>query len=177
MSMPTIHTDIIIESVKYDGSLNRRWEKNTVLDVNHHQIIGFNYRTNVIGNSGAKTQTIHPALFYFDKRNWFNMIYIMNGMENYYYCNICSPFRYEHEKIQYTDYDIDVLVNNDFTFKVKDMDEYRENMVKYDYPASIRKQVEQAVKEMTDRIERRDIPFRTSFIRKWQKVIHNRYNL
>lgn len=160
--------DIVkITSYKHNGSLNRRWEKNTILAVNDTHIIGMNDRTTVTDKTGQEIQTVFPALFYFNMQEWFNVIYNFVPHQAFFYCNIGSPPKIAEKTIQYIDYDIDVIVHPDFTYNIKDLDEYEENQQFYRYSIEVKNNVEQAMEQMKKYIEERKVPFRTDFIQKW----------
>src|SRR5690625_6334691 len=93
--MSYVDTVFAIESRKYDQSLHRRWEENTVLYQNEFFIVGFNDRTNVTEQNKPIWQTTEPAIFYFDRRYWFNIIFILTEAA-FYYCNLSSPRSEEH---------------------------------------------------------------------------------
>lgn len=156
-----------IASYKQDGSLNRRWEQNTILAVNDTHIIGMNDRTIVTNKAGQEIQTVFPALFYFDVREWFNVIYNLLPHQAFFYCNISSPPEVADKTIQYIDYDIDVVVRPDFTYNIKDLDEYEENQQFYHYSTEVKKHVEQALGQLKQYIEERKVPFQTEFIQEW----------
>lgn len=167
--MDNLHAgDIVkIASYKHDGSLNRRWEKNTVLAVNDTQIIGKNDRTLVTDKKGQKIQTVFPALFYFDIREWFNVIYNILPHHPFFYCNISSPAKITGKTIQYIDYDIDFVVYPDCTYQIKDLEEYEEHQQLYQYPPEVKNHVEQAVERLQEYIEQQKIPFQKDFIHNW----------
>lgn len=167
--MDNLHVgDVVkIASYKHDGSLNRRWEKNTILAVDDTHIIGMNDRTRVTDKTGQEIQTVFPALFYFDLREWFNVIYNMLPHQSFFYCNISTPAEIADKTIQYIDYDIDFVVQSDFTYQIKDLDEYREHQQLYQYPSDVKNHVELAMNRLQESIERQKIPFQMSFIHKW----------
>src|SRR5690625_5899004 len=72
--IPEVNTSIKLESMKHDQSLHRRWEDNTILFANKHIIIGANNQTRVDEGKGDVWRTKNPAIFYFDNRQWFNII-------------------------------------------------------------------------------------------------------
>jgi len=153
-----VDTVFAIESRKYDQSLHRRWDENTVLYQNEFFIVGFNDRTNVTEQNKPIWQTTEPAIFYFDRRYWFNIIFILTE-EPFYYCNLSSPFLYLQGVLQYIDYDLDVLVYPDGTYQLLDQDEYKENCRLYDYPLDVQNNISKHLNLLLQWIEAEAGPF------------------
>lgn len=173
MSTPVVPSVIQIESIKHDGSLHRRWEENRVLHVEAGRMIGFNNRTIVTESSRASFRTTIPALFYFVQDHWFNIIYLMDEEAPFYYCNIASPYVFGGQKLHYIDYDIDVIVYPDFTFRVVDKAEYGINRKFFGYPSYVEVNVKAAVRQLERKIHQREVPFNNDFIEMWQGKIQH----
>jgi len=167
MNMPQVGSILPIESVKHDQTLHRKWNENTILYSNEGIVIGKNNQTTVQEGSGAKWTTSIPALFYFHRQKWFNIIYVMERNVAYYYCNISSPFHFQNNKIQYIDYDIDFIVQLDYTYTIVDRDEYEDNKKRYLYSDTVQHNVKKAVNELEEWINQRKDPFNTRFVQRW----------
>lgn len=163
-----------IISKKHDNSLHRSWEENIILFNDHNILVGGNDRTIVLENDGKKWRTKEPALFYFSKIHWFNIILLFQENTYFYYCNLSSPFEWHNNELHYIDYDIDVIVQADYSFEVKDEMEYEENCLKYHYPESIQKQIMNGKNELITMIENRITPFNEQFIDKWKSLFLTR---
>ncbi|MDE6082242.1 MAG: DUF402 domain-containing protein, partial [Malacoplasma sp.] len=74
-----------------------------------------------------------------------------------YYVNIASPFIYEEEAIKYYDFDLDIKMRNNSssTYKILDIDEYKENKKKYRYEKEVMYNCEMTLK-MFEKQEFRD---------------------
>lgn|SRR5690625_1306720 len=140
MKIPSVDTIIAIQSVKHDGDLHRRWEENIILYQDDNLVVGFNDRTNVKERMKPTWRTNEPAIFYFDRRYWFNIIYLLTD-QPFYYCNLSSPFTYDQGILQYIDYDLDVIVGTDGSYEIVDQKEYAENGQFYQYPPSVRQAI------------------------------------
>ena len=68
--------------------------------------------------------TNEPAILFFYKKNWFNIIGQLKKHGLYYYCNVASPYVIEDDIIKYIDYDLDLRVFPDGGFRVLDKNEY-----------------------------------------------------
>lgn len=127
----------IIHSYKHDGSIHRAWDEAVLLDECEDYLVFGNDRTKVIESDGRSWKTKEPAIMYFFKNNWYNVIgqYKKDGI--YYYCNIASPFVIDQNTIKYIDYDLDLRVFPDGAFKVLDRGEYNYHKNKMNYPERI----------------------------------------
>lgn len=162
-----------IVSRKHDQQLHRKWEENILFFKEKGKIIGGNYRTKVTEVSGKQWRTIEPVLFCFDNTLWFNIVVIFHKNSYYYYCNLSSPCIYNGKKLEYIDYDIDVIVQSDYTYEIVDCDEYTKNSVKYSYTTEIKDSLIIGLKQLQERIRLRKDPFNEFFIKKWTNHLRN----
>lgn len=160
MEMPVDHSTFAIVSVKHDGSFHRSWEENTILYQDQVKVIGYNHKTLVKEAGSTPWHTKEPAIFYFDRRYWFNIIFLWTDVP-FYYCNMSSPCTYNRESgvLQYVDYDIDVLVQQDGTYEIVDEKEYEENCQYYAYPSNVQQQITKQLDELIKWITTRQGPF------------------
>lgn len=114
-----------IHSYKHDGCIHRSWDEAVLLEINDDYLIFGNERTKVTESDGRTWRTREPAILYFFKDSWFNIIVQCKKTGIYYYCNIASPFILEDNTIKYIDYDLDLRVFPDGSFKVLDRGEYK----------------------------------------------------
>ncbi|MTO65135.1 DUF402 domain-containing protein, partial [Turicibacter sanguinis] len=77
--------------------------------------------------------------------------------------------------IKYIDYDLDVKVFPDFTYKILDEDEYRKHKSEMDYPEEIQSIIYQQLDILIDMIENRRGPFAPGFAEHWYYVYKNRF--
>lgn|SRR5699024_7652167 len=173
MEIPDIGSTIEIVSLKHDQKLHRRWEENIVLYSDDDLVIGGNDCTTVEESTGKRWRTTEPAIFYFDRRFWFNIIMLLKGNEYYYYCNLSSPFTYKNERLQYIDYDIDVIVESDFTYKIVDEADFEVNRSRFHYPKEVELAIAKNLAELQTWIEERKSPFNNAFLDYWHAVFHH----
>ena len=169
---PKAGSDIKIESLKHDRSLHRRWEENIVLYADETIVIGANNITKVTQGNGESWTTKVPAIFYFNRNKWFNIIYLFQEARPFYYCNLSSQFTYDNQTIRYIDYDIDFIVQLNHTFKIVDQDEYKENKLRYHYPKTIEKQLGRAKQDLKTWIKQHRDPFNETFINRWRNELN-----
>lgn len=85
---------ITIKSYKHDGSLHRTWRDTMVLKTSENALIGCNDHTLVTESDGRRWITREPALVYFHKHYWFNIVTMIRENGVSYYCNLASPAVY-----------------------------------------------------------------------------------
>ena len=123
-----------IHGYKHDGNVHRSWDEAVLLEIHEDYLIFGNERTKVTESDGRTWRTKEPAVLYFFTKDWFNIIGQCKDNGIYYYCNMASPFIIEDNTIKYIDYDLDLRVFPDGSFKVLDRGEYRyhKNIMHYD---------------------------------------------
>ena len=70
---------------------------------------------------------------FFYKNRWFNIIGQLKDYGIYFYCNIATPYVIDENVIKYIDYDLDLRVFPDGSFKVLDRGEYNYHKNKMNY--------------------------------------------
>ena len=76
-----------------------------VLKTTENAIIGVNDHTLVTESDGRRWVTREPAIVYFHKKYWFNIIAMIRDNGISYYCNMASPYYLDEEALKYIDYD------------------------------------------------------------------------
>ena len=114
-----------IQCYKHNGKIHRSWDEAIVLDIKKDYIVFGNSKTNVIEAEGTYWRTKEPAIMYFFKNRWFNVIAQMKKDGIYYYCNIATPFVIEEKTIKYIDYDLDLRIFPNGSYKILDRLEYK----------------------------------------------------
>ena len=124
LSVGSVHR---LLSFKHDHSLQRIWTEVTVLEENENYIVVANRRTKVVEANGRYWYTKEPSVSFFFKDHWYNVIGIIKDTGICFYCNISSPVLYDEEAIKYIDYDLDIKVQTDYSYRVLDWKEYRKH--------------------------------------------------
>ena len=137
MKLPKEGDFITIQSYKHDGSLHRTWRDTMVLKITENAIIGVNDHTLVTESDGRRWITREPAIVYFHKKYWFNIIAMIRDNGVSYYCNLASPFHIDQEALKYIDYDLDVKVFTNGEKKLLDVEEYEQHKEKMHYSDDI----------------------------------------
>ena len=143
-----------IHCYKHDGTFHRTCDEATILDIKDDVLVCANYKTKITENSGQgkyhKYFTKEPAIMFFYKDNWFNIIGQMKTKGLFYYCNIASPYIIDDGIIKYIDYDLDLRVFPDGAFKVLDRNEYRYNKKRMHYSEDLEKVIEHELSRLIE---------------------------
>ena len=162
---------ITIKSYKHDGSLHRTWRDTMVLKTSENALIGCNDHTLVTESDGRRWITREPALVYFHKHYWFNIVTMIRENGVSYYCNLASPAVLDKEALKYIDYDLDVKVFPNGEKRLLDVDEYEDHGNKWHNSADIDKILKHNVRVLDDWINNGKGPFSKEYVEIW----YNRY--
>ena len=148
-----------IHGYKHDGNIHRIWDEAVLTEIHDDYLVFGNERTKVTESDGRVWKTKEPAVLFFYYNNWYNIIrqYKKDGI--YYYCNIASPFIIEEDTIKYIDYDLDLRVFPDGSFKVLDRGEYKYHKKLMNYPETIDKILKTELTNLIDIVRKKAIPF------------------
>lgn len=124
MSELEIGQQLQIHSYKHDGKIHRAWDEAVILEVKEEYIVFGNNKTKVTEKNGSIWRTKEPAIMYFFKDKWYNIIAQLKKDGVYFYCNIASPYIIEDNTIKYIDYDLDLRVFANGEYKILDESEY-----------------------------------------------------
>ncbi|MCJ0587298.1 DUF402 domain-containing protein [Enterococcus cecorum] len=171
MRIPKEGEFVSIQSYKHDGKLHRTWRDTMVLKTSEHSIIGVNDHTLVTESDGRRWVTREPAIVYFHKKYWFNIIAMIREKGVSYYCNLASPFLLDEEALKYIDYDLDIKVFPDGEKRLLDVDEYEFQSKIMHYPEDIDFILKENVKILVDWINNGKGAFSDSYVDIW----YNRY--
>lgn len=157
--------DIIqIHCYKHDGTLHKVWDKSVVLENKKDCLIVANENVLVTNFDGKSWRTKECAILFFYKNRWFNIIAQFKKFGLYYYCNICSPFVIDGNILKYIDYDLDLRVFNNGSFRVLDRDEYETNRRKMKYPFEIVKIISKELNNLINMKKKGVDPFNFNYV-------------
>ena len=109
---------------KHDGTLEHTSDEAIVLENNEDYLVCGNGRTRITEKDGRSHLTNEPAVLFFYKHHWFNIIGQLKKFGLFYYCNIASPYMIDGKSVKYIDYDLDLRVFPDGGFRILDRNEY-----------------------------------------------------
>ncbi|MBQ3435757.1 MAG: DUF402 domain-containing protein [Bacilli bacterium] len=159
-----------IHGYKHNGKIHRAWDEAVLLEIHDDYLIFGNNRTKVIEADGRSWRTKEPAVMYFYKNNWFNVIgqYKKDGI--YYYCNIASPFLIEEDTIKYIDYDLDLRVFPDGSFKVLDRGEYKYHKELMNYSDKLDKVLKSELTFLIEMVRKKESPFAKGIVEHYYEI-------
>lgn len=128
---------LVIHCYKHNGMIHKSWKLAYVLDIKEDYIVLGNENVLVTKQDGRTWHTKEPAIMFFYKKRWFNIIAQLKPNGIFYYCNIASPYVIDDGIIKYIDYDLDLRVFNDGAFKILDRNEYNYHKKLMKYPREI----------------------------------------
>ncbi len=160
---------LIIHSYKHDGNIHRSWDEALLIEETDEYIVFGNEKTKVIESDGRSWKTKEPAVLFFYKNSWYNIIGQCKKDGIYYYCNIASPFIIESNTIKYIDYDLDLRVFPDGSFKVLDRGEYNYHKSKMKYSEEIDSIVKDELTNLIEKVRKKEFPFNSEIIEKYHK--------
>ncbi|MHB9630883.1 DUF402 domain-containing protein, partial [Staphylococcus aureus] len=138
-----------------------------VLKTTENAPLGVNDHTLVTENDGRRWVTREPAIVYFHKKYWFNIIAMIRETGVSYYCNLASPYILDPEALKYIDYDLDVKVFADGEKRLLDVDEYEQHKAQMNYPTDIDYILKENVKILVEWINENKGAFSSSYINIW----------
>lgn len=137
-----------IQCYKHNKKIHRAWSEAVLLDIKKDYMVFGNNKTLVTESEGTTWKTKEPAIMYFFKNKWYNIIAQMKKDGIYYYCNIATPFIIEENTIKYIDYDLDLRVFPKGEYKILDKLEYEYHKNKMGYPKELDIVINSALKEL-----------------------------
>lgn len=163
----------IIHSYKHDGKIHRAWDEAVLLEINDDYLIFGNEKTKVTESDGRTWRTKEPAVLYFFNDKWYNIIgqYKEDGI--YYYCNIASPYIIEDGVIKYIDYDLDLRVFPDGSFKVLDCGEYKYHKNLMNYSNDLDMILKEELSELIEHAKKKDMAFAKGVVEYYYNVYKN----
>lgn len=156
-----------IHGYKHDGKIHRAWDEAVLLEIHDDYLIFGNEKTKVTESDGRTWHTKEPAVLYFFKNHWYNIIgqYKKDGI--YYYCNMASPFLIEEGTIKYIDYDLDLRVFPDGSFKVLDRGEYKYHKSIMNYSQEIDRILKEELTNLINKVRKKELAFKDGTVEKY----------
>lgn len=152
---------------KHNGKINTVSDKITIIDIKDDYIVCGDNKTTITENDGSKHKTKEPAIIFFYKNRWFNILAQLKHHGLYYYCNIATPFLIDENTIKYIDYDLDLRVFPDGGYKVLDRNEYKFHKKIMHYPDEIDHIVNKELENLIEMKKNNEGPFNKSLIEEY----------
>ena len=159
-----------IHCYKHNGKLHRQWDEAVVLDIKEDYIVFGNDHTNVIDSDGKVWKTKEPAIMFFFKNRWFNIIGQLKDYGIYFYCNIATPFLIDEHVIKYIDYDLDLRVFPDGSFKVLDCGEYKYHKSLMGYSKKLDMILKEELSDLIEHARKKDMAFEKGTVEHYYEI-------
>lgn len=156
-----------IHGYKHNKELYKIWDETIFLDQNSDFYVFANNKIRVTEKDGKSWRTKEPAITFYYKKNWFNIIAQLKRNGIYYYCNISSPVIIENNTIKYIDYDYDLRIYPDGTYKILDKSEYEYHKKIMNYPPELELVIDFELKKLIEKFRKKEIPFNEVTIMKY----------
>ena len=148
-----------IQCYKHNGKIHRCWDEAVILDIKKDYIVFGNEKTLVTEAQGNTWRTKEPAVMYFFKNKWYNIIVQLKKTGITYYCNIATPFIIEEGTIKYIDYDLDLRIFPNGSFKILDKEEYKKKKKKMHYSPNLDMVIKNSLSELITSYQNHAIMF------------------
>ena len=154
---------------KHNGYLDRTSDEATVIYSDNDMLVVANDHTTLTEHNGVSHTTHEPAILFFYKKKWFNIIGQLKDGGLFYYCNIATPFIIDGNSIKYIDYDLDLRVYPDGGFKVLDRNEYRYHKKIMKYGPELDSIIEDSLNELINMKKSEQPPFQKDLVENFYK--------
>ncbi len=165
-----------VHCYKHDGSLHRICDEATVLEISEDYIICANDKTRITEKEDFLTNKYHsyitkePAILFFYKKQWYNIIAQIKKNGLYYYCNIASPYIIDDGLIKYIDYDLDLRIFSDGAFKILDRNEYNYNKKRLKYSKELDYIINNELSSLINSYKNKTAVFRKDTIKSYYEL-------
>ena len=159
-----------IHGYKHNGSLYKVWDKTIFLDQTDDFYVFANDKIKVTEIDGRSWSTKEPAITFYYKKRWFNIIAQLKHNGVYFYCNISSPVIIENNTIKYIDYDYDLRAFPDGSYKILDKNEYLHHKKTMNYPDDLDKVIKYELNNLINKYKNKEIPSDEEIIKKYSNL-------
>lgn len=158
-----------IHCYKHNGRLHSQSDGAILLDECDDYMVFGNDRAVVVENDGTVWYTKEPAILFFFKDRWFNIIGQLKQYGIYFYCNIATPFLIDDNVIKYIDYDLDLRVFPNGSFKILDRMEYKYHKKQMHYSNRLDFILKYELGNLIDIVRHKEFPFDKEIIEKYRE--------
>ena len=161
---------LTIHCYKHNGKIDRISGEAIVLDETDEYLVCANNKVKLIENDGRSHRTKEIAILFFYKKEWYNILAQLKKYGLFYYCNIASPYIIYGNIIKYIDYDLDLRIFPDGTFKVLDKNEYRYHKITMRYSEEIDISVQDSRNKLIENKNINAFPCKKEVIEHYYKI-------
>lgn len=132
-------------------------------------------KTKVIESNGRRWFSSEPAISFFSKERWFNVIAMIKDRGVVFYVNLASPTLYHRGMLKYIDYDLDFKLFPDGYIASLDEREYEKHKHLFHYPEDLQKVLHLTAQDINRMLEGKLYPFQYQMVldhyQKFQKKV------
>ncbi len=165
-----------IHGYKHNGDLYKIWDETIYLGQTDDFYVFVNDKIKVTEMDGRSWRTKEPAITFYYKKRWFNIIAQLKKKGIYFYCNISSPVIIENNTIKYIDYDYDLRVFPNGSYKVLDKSEYEYHKELMKYPKDLQRVIEYELNNLIHMYKNNEKPFDKDTINYYFELYKNLCN-
>ena len=168
---------LVIHCYKHNGVIYESSRLAYVIDIKEDFIVLGDKNVLITKKDGRSWHTKGSAIMFFYKKRWFNIIAQIKDDGITYYCNIASPFIIDGNTLKYIDYDLDLRVYSNGTYKILDKNEYNYHKKLMSYPEEINYIVQKELSELIKMKKASEYPFRKETIEYYYESFKKLNNL
>ncbi len=161
---------LAIHCYKHNGKLHQICDEAIVLEVTEEKIVVANNKAKLTEADGRSYHAKEPAILFFYKKHWFNIIGQLKRFGLFYYCNIATPYIIDGKIIKYIDYDLDLRVFPDGGFKILDYNEYNYHKKVMKYSKEIQMIIKSELSNLIEMKKSNEGPFGKDEIKKYYNI-------
>ena len=162
-----------VHCYKHNGKIHRTWDKTTVLDETDDYLVCGNNKVKITESTKRTHRTKETAIVFFYKRRWFHVTAQFKANGLFYKVDIASPFLYDEGVIKYIDYDLDVKIFPDGSFRVLDKNEYKYHRKLMKYPDKLDAILQSELTDLINMIRANVGPFNRKLVKEYKKEYEN----
>lgn len=177
-----VGSKFIIHGYKHNGKLYKTWDEAIYIGETDEFYVFGNNKVEVSKSYGQSWRTKDPAVLFFFKNEWFNVIAQLKKTGLFFYCNIASPVIIEEKEkvIKFIDYDLDLRIFPDGTYKILDKSEYELHKRKMNYSKDLDEIINYYLLKLVKKFNNNDLIFDKKNIdiysKKYFEIIKNKKN-
>ncbi len=166
-----------IHGYKHNGKIYKIWNEATFIDETEDYYVFGNNNVEVTETYGKSWKTKETAILFYFKEDWFNVIAQLKPTGLYFYCNIATPLVIEEDVIKFIDYDLDLRIYPDGTYKTLDKSEYEYHKKIMKYPEQLDEILKYELAKLKEKYKSKNEIFDETVIKKYSEEYKKIKNL
>jgi len=155
---------------KHNGKINSISDRLTVLDIKDDCLVCGDFKTTITESDGSTHKTKEPAIMFFYKKRWFNILAQLKKQGLFYYCNIATPYLIDDNTLKYIDYDLDLRVFPDGGYRVLDKNEYNYHKKIMHYSDELNEILKSELSSLIEMKKNNEGPFDKNLVEKYHEL-------